>query len=198
MSEAMNDIGPAIEQLTHRLTDCPPEFLLPPGGDWGGQQIDVVAIACDLLRAWGAAVPPAADLSAFARGRDVNRLSLTAIATWVLYDESLRSRGSIRDRIWPLLIAADFDALSALVRAKDIVNDPDRREEFARRCLRAIGLRPAGESIAQAEDRLGTLDSVQRVAVVEQTRKAEERARKLREKMAEEAAKAAAARYSPE
>ena len=55
-----------------------------------------------------------------------------------------------------------------------------------------------GETPAQATDRLTMLDSAERLKVMRQTRDAEARARKIREQMAAEAARAAAARYSPE
>ena len=82
--------------------------------------------------------------------------------------------------------------------AEDAVADADRREELRGCAWRGLGLRPRGETVAHATDRLTTLDSVERVRVVSQTRGAEARARELRRKMAEEAARAAAARYAPE
>ena len=67
------------------------------------------------------------------------------------------------------------------------VTDPDRREELARLCLKALGLRPAGETIAQAEDRLATLNSVERESVRKATAAAEQRAQAIREAMARKA-----------
>jgi hypothetical protein len=64
--------------------------------------------------------------------------------------------------------------------------------------LRALDLRPAGESVVQAQDRLTTLDSVERVRVIKEARAAEERARKIREEMARKAAEEAAAAYGRE
>jgi hypothetical protein len=79
-----------------------------------------------------------------------------------------------------------------------IINDPDRREELVRLCLKGLGLIPQGESAAQAADRLTTLDSVERDRVIRETRQAEARAREIREAMARKRAEEAAARYSPE
>ena len=78
------------------------------------------------------------------------------------------------------------------------MTDGDRREELVRLCLSELGIRPAGETVDEATDRLNTLDSVERVNVVRKTRKAEARARKIREEMARKRAEEAAARYSPE
>ena len=95
------------------------------------------------------------------------------------------------DPTLPLELARTIDPAST-------VTDPDRREELTRFCLRELGLRPAGETIEQARDRLNTLDSVERVRIVSATRDAESRARAIRQAMATKRAQEAAARYSPE
>ena len=88
--------------------------------------------------------------------------------------------------------------LAALVQAERFVDDPDRREELARAALAALDLRPQGETEPQARDRRTTLDSVERHAVLQKTRAAEERARQVREAMARKAAQEAAASYGRE
>ncbi len=77
-------------------------------------------------------------------------------------------------------------------------SDPDRREELSRLCLRALNLRPAGETAAQAQDRLTTLNTVERQHVIAAARAAEERARQIREAMAKQAAEEAADKWSRE
>lgn len=190
----MNVPGPRLEVLTHRLAECPPEFLFPPG------QIDVIAIVCDLLRAFGMDPSPN-DVSPSLRPdqtpTSMNRLRLISVATWLLYDPWFLGRQTISSGIWPFLHAGLND-LAALVPVEGILKDPDRREELARLCLKHLGLRPDGETLEQATDLLNTLDSVERLRVLGKTRDAEARARRIREQMAKDAARAAAARYSPE
>src|SRR2546422_1011214 len=70
--------------------------------------------------------------------------------------------------------------------------------ELVRFCLRNLGLGPAGESVAQAQDRLTTLDSVELRRVLQDTKKAEERARAIREALAKKAAEEAAAKVTRE
>ena len=53
-------------------------------------------------------------------------------------------------------------------------------------------------ALAQATDRLTTLDSIERNRVMRKTRSAEARARRIREEMVKKSAQEAAARYSPE
>ena len=79
--------------------------------------------------------------------------------------------------------------------APQLVSDPDRREELARLCLRALGLLPAGETAAQAQDRLTTLSTAERQRVIREAREAERRAQKIREAMVKKAAEEAAAKY---
>jgi len=189
--------GPLVEALTHRLSETPDEFLMPPG------TINVAAIVCDHMRAIGFAEPSEAELGAFATpgsGEETvayNRLRLIAIATWLLHDPALMARTDLADRVWSFL-RTGLDGLATVVKAQTAVSDPDRREELARLLLKHLGLRPKGESEAQAADRLGSLDSVERKRVILATRQAEARAREVREMMAKKAAQEAAAKVSRE
>jgi hypothetical protein len=126
-----------------------------------------------------------------------NRGRLIAVATWLLHDDWFLARPALAPAVW-MLLSQGLDDLAAVASAQDVVRDPDRREELVRVCLKHLGLRPRGETVVQATDRLNTLDSAERLKVVRQTRDAEARARAIREKMAAEAARAAAARYAPE
>lgn len=195
----MNEQGPSLETLTRRLAECPPEFLLPPIGASPAGQVDVAAVACDLLRSLETPLPSDEELSAWRRSTagHANAQKLVAVAAWLLHDPWFLQRPAIAPRLWPAL-STGLNALAEVVRAEDCVQDADRREELVRVCLGQLGLRPEGETVEQASDRSTTLDSVARLRVIAQTRQAEARARELRRKMAEEAARAAAARYSPE
>jgi hypothetical protein len=195
----MNQEGPQLETLTHRLAECPPEFLLKPRqGDTGA--IDVPAIVADHFRNLlegtlndeaRQCVQAVADFAA-------SRQQLIAIVIWLLHDRWFLDRPQLSPALFRLLLADSLGRLSEMVRPETMVADPDRREELVRVCLNALGLRPRGETVAQATDRLTTLDSVERDRVVRNTRAAEARARKIREEMAKKAAQEAAARYSPE
>jgi hypothetical protein len=197
----VNEQGPLLEAMTHRLAECPPEFLLPPSsGTPAAGTIDIVAIVCDYFRDISGAQPSAVELQKMRSRADpmaVNRLRMIALATWLLHDDFFLRRQHLAERIWQLL-SQELDDLAVVVRAEDIVKDPDRREGFVRLCFKHLGLRPKGESINQASDRLTMLDSAERLRVVRETRESEARARRIREQMAAEAARAAAARYSPE
>jgi hypothetical protein len=96
------------------------------------------------------------------------------------------------------LLAEGLHSIADVVQAPFFVNDQDRREEMVRTCLAGLGLRPAGESIAQAEDRLETQSSVDRLRVIQAARAAEQHAQAIREAMTRQAAEEAAAKYTRE
>jgi hypothetical protein len=195
----MDTEGPPLESLTRRLAECPAEFLAEPRIGSAGQ-VRVAAVVSDLLRDLGGPLPTPAQIAAFqpADARPYrNWLQLVLVGCWLLHDPWFRAQA----RFGPA--AADFltgglTQLAGLAQAPTFVTDPDRREELARLCLRDLGLRPEGESVDQAQDRLTTLSTAERSRVVAAARQAEERARAVREAMAQRAAEEAAAQYSRE
>ena len=187
----MTETGPPLDRLLHRLADCPPEFLLAAG------EIDVVALACDHFRALRCRIltPPQRRLLV---GLPSDAQRLLAIVLWLLRDDWFIARPELAERTWWLLQSDALTHLPKLVGPDATINDPDRREELVRLCLRGMGLHPDGESAAQAADRFTTLDSVERERVIRQTRQAEARSKEIRAAMARKRAEEAASRYSPE
>lgn len=188
----MKDEGPSLVELTHRLSECPLEFL-------DITAVDLGAVMCDHFRAMKvdrpeeflAAVLP--DLDQL----DPHFQQVMLIAIWLLHDEWFLERPELARRMRRLL-GSPLKRLAETVDARLTVTDADRREELVRICLKALDLRPCGETPEQAQDRLKALDSVERARVLKETRAAEARARQIRQRMAEQAAREAAARYSPE
>lgn len=180
----MNREGPPLETLTRRLAECPPEFLaLPRVGETGAVHVD--AVVSDLLRELGGeGLSPEAARPFQSRNRkaDRGRLSVVLLACWLLHDEWFRVRPGFAAPVLTLLTSG-LAELAAATAAARFVADPDRREELARVCLSELGLRPAGETIAQAQDRLATLNAAERQRVIKAARQAEERAEKIREAM---------------
>ena len=180
-----------LERLTHRLADCPPEFLAEPGQ--GG--VDVEAVVGDLIFDLGGEYPAARDTAPFnlTGKQHRNFLRLVLAASWLCHDELFRKSNRYADKVLNWL-AGGLNELAELVAADLFITDPDRREELARLCLKALGLRPMGETEEQAADRLKTLGSVERSRVAAATRAKQEQARKLREAMRKKAAREAAAK----
>ncbi len=183
--------GPILEALTHRLAECPEEFLLPPRVGNSGT-ISVSAIAHDHLRAMGIAAPGGIGATS-----DTACLTLVAITTWLLHAGWFLSRPELASKM-QVLLSKSLRPLSEVVQPRMFVTDPDRREELARFCLSELGLRPRGETEAQAKDRLTAIDSLERVRVLRDTQEAEARAQEVRKQMARRAAEEAAAKATRE
>jgi hypothetical protein len=193
--------GPVLETLLRRLAECPAEFLAEPRVGKNGV-VDVAAVVSDLLRDLGGALltPEQAAVFCLPAGsarKHRNRLRAVLVAAWLLHDPWFRSRQQFAGQAAAFLNDGVAE-VAGLIQAPHLVADPDRREELARLCLKGLGLRPAGESVAQAEDRLTTLSSVERQRVIREAQAAEKRARDIREAMARKAAEEAAAKYMRE
>jgi hypothetical protein len=187
-----------VAALNRRLVDTPEDFTAEPVVAGRGA-LNVAALVSDLMVAFGASGLDTERAAAF-RPPDTapsrNWLRCVAVATWLLHDRFILAAAPVAGA-WEFLTAGLQD-MAACVPARDLVTDPDRREELARRCLQALGLLPAGETAAQAADRLATLDSVERVRVLAATREAELRAAEVRKAMQAQAAAEAAAKASRE
>lgn len=189
----MTQEGPSLEALTRRLAETPADFLAEPRAGGRGT-VEVAAVISDLLRELGGAPLTKAQAEALVRANPKiqrNRLSLMLVACWLLGDPWFQQSGRFAPGALSFL-SEGLNELAAMIPATAMVTDPDRREELARLYLKQLGLRPAGESEAQAQDRLTTLSSTERRRVVQAARAAEERARKIREEIARRKAQAEA------
>jgi len=190
--------GPPLEALTRRLAECPPDFLDEPHIGRKGRVV-VPAVVNDLLVALGSG-PLTAQQAAWFEPKDDkknrNRLRLILIACWLLHESWFIDQKRNADVLE--LLAGGLDEAADLTAAGKFVTDPDRREELARLCLKGLGLRPLGESEAQAQDRLTTLNTAERQRVIKAAREAEARAQQIREEMAKKAAEEAADKWGRE
>jgi hypothetical protein len=185
--------------LTRRLTDTPPDFLDDPMVGAVGK-VFVPALVNDLLHMHGTRTDAAA-LEPF-RGRDQkadrNRLSLTMIAAWLLADDWFLSLRIPPRDILELLNSGIAELAAAGTAAQKFVFDPERREELVRLTLARLNYRPAGETEAQATDRLSSLSATERRRLVEASRAAEMRARAIREALVRKAAEESADKWTRE
>lgn len=197
----MQNEGPSLASLMHRLGECPPEFLDATMPEERGRET-TIAILRDVFfefTPWNPYAPanpwirrlhqaPASETEQRYRG-------LLGVVAWLLHDDWFRSHPESSAKAWDWLRSAPFRLLSELVRPHTFLSDMDRREELVRLCLAAMHLRPQGESIDQAVDRRTTLDSVERSRVMAATIAAERRAREIRDAMAAKAAQESASRF---
>lgn len=182
----------SITRLTARLAQTPDSFLQAeaPG-----------AVAADLLAAAGGPRPDTAALAPLRQTGTAAQRNLAAvrmIACHLLHDPAFLADGTRGPVLWSFLTSPLLDSLAQLVPATEFVTDPDRREELVRQTLKFLDCLPAGETPAQAADRLTTLDSAERARVISQARKAQERARELAAELARREAEEAASKWTRE
>jgi hypothetical protein len=190
--------GPLLEALTHRLSQCPREFLYAPRiGNRG--EINVAAVVSDLLIDMASQVRPADTFRVFREvtQKDANWLQMVLVTCWLIHDPWFLGHPELVESVLELL-RVKLKRLSAVVTAEQCVLEPDRREELARFCLNELGLYPEGETKVQAIDRLSALDSAERVRVMREVQRAEAHARKVREAMKKKKAREAAAKVMRE
>lgn len=183
--------GPDINHLHHRLTDTPkawqdqtvPAYFYP-------MLHDVVFRHCPHVKAH--------DLVEFQKPlqqRNWYRISLL-ILFFISDDCFAQYTLSLKDVI--ALLHQTAKELSDAGSNRVYINDVDRREEFIRVVLHSLNLRPKGETPTQAEDRLQAASSTERFKVLQASKSAEERARKLRVALAKQKAKEAADKMTRE
>lgn len=190
--------GPPLERLTRRLAETPAEFLAEPRIARGGA-VAVAALVNDLLARFGERADPTT-LRRFVsddRRADRNRLAVVMIAVWLLADDWFADAPPVRDVVLALLDRT-AEELARSCPAHAFTTDDERREELARSTLAALGILPAGETVAQATDRLSAVSAVERRRLLQASRDAEERARSVREALVRKAAQEAADKWTRE
>lgn len=195
--------GPAIEELTRHLAECPESFLAEPIQSNGSGEVHVAAVVSDLMGMMGGKALTAKQLAGFSYShprrvqKERNRMRLILVACWLCSHPKLVTL-STATKVMSWLLKGQ-DELAKLMPAESFVNDAERREEFSRLCLSASNLLPLGENEQEAENRRDALSTVKRDAVVREARAAEKRARKLREELArKERERRAASTYGHE
>ncbi|MFM7114098.1 MAG: hypothetical protein ACKO26_23440 [Planctomycetota bacterium] len=183
---------PVLADLLRWLAETPPEFREDP---------PLAAVLGDLLESLG---HPDMDAAALARGEaglkpraERNRRLWILAACRLLWHPSFRLSDLPADGLRHLF-AKELPGVAAITAADALVTEEDRREELVRRTLRAVGMGLAGETLLESEDRFCQVDSVEGRLVARGAAERERRAREVREAMAREAARMAAARYSSE
>lgn len=208
----MNRSGPALVRLQHRLSDTPKALWHNDGkqGQW-----PLPALVHDLLWHYKLGVN-ADDLDPF-RGKRAHHpwYGTSQLIAWLLMDNAfdalLANRSHLDDKSPPnnqihsdtkarvlSTLTLTAEALHAAGRLSQYVEDIDRREEFIRVVLDSLDLRPEGETQAQAQDRLTSISSAERLKLIAASRAAEERARQVREALARKAAEEAADKWTRE
>jgi hypothetical protein len=183
-----------LPEILRWVAELPAPFRAAPT-EFSDGSVRVRAVIADLFETLFGARPARALLDAFDAvdlgAGERNRLAWTLAAAHLLWHPALRPLPpKVRPAIERLLVQ-ELPQLAAIVSVGELDRDDERREELARRGLRAAGVALDGESTNDAEDRLRQVDSVERHRVLVEAAERERRAREVREAMAKKAAEEA-------
>lgn len=192
----MQHPGPPLETLLRRLADTPPDFLDEPRTATSGQ-VRVAAVVNDLL-ARGSGRASLQELQRFeGRTADAPRLRMALVMAWLLADDAFAPARLARPDVLRLLDETARE-LASQASATKYLQDADRREELVRVLLARLDMRPRGETVEQATDRLSALSATERQRLLQASRAAEARAREIREALVRKAAEESADKWTRE
>lgn len=193
----MNHEGPTLEHLLRRLAETPADFLTDPRATSGKGVIHVAAVAADLLALHGCPTTDLSTLDPDDSSPARRRAGVSLLLCWLLADPQLIAGKIPAPALVQLLIQGAAELATQNVAAK-YRDDSERREELVRFALARLDIRPSGETLAQAQDRLTALSSIERNRVLAASREAEARSRAIREALARKAAQESADKYTRE
>lgn len=185
---------PTISELIHHIKRCPQEFLSPPVKDDKGE-VHTEALVNDIFRMLSGELTAPKHVGVNARACSLAELRLINISCWVLTHPFFKTIDHqwINDAFY-----AKLRPVASLVKSELWVNDEERAEELARMILQCCGYIPGGETREEALDRFESVNTVNRLKVIEESNAANERAKEIRKKMAEKKAREAANVYGRE
>lgn len=185
---------PTISELIHHLKQCPAEFLAPPRRNGKGE-IHTEALVNDIGRILSGNLTAPQLIALSPEKRSPAELVLLQICCWALTHPFFKEidNGWLQD-----FLCNQLTGVAPLVKTELWVKDEERAEELARMILKCSGYIPGGETRDEALDRFDSVNTVKRIQVIKESNAANERAREIRRKMAEDKAREAANVYSRE
>lgn len=188
----MRNIGPALVCLQRRIAEAPDTIL-----DHLNTRVPTLALVHDVVSQHHPALV-ANDLIPFSGAPAQHGWhDMTRLLCWLITDPAFETCTLAPDAVITLLhdVAKEVHQHGT---ASAFRQDPDRREELVRLALAALDLRPEGETVQQAQDRLNAVSVAERQRVLAAARAAEQRARKVREALAKKKAQEAADKWTRE
>ena len=189
----MKKEGPALENLLRRLEETPADFLEQPA-EPGKDGLAVRALIADTCRRHGLPVP---------QGNKEEQCgesgTFAALVCWLLQGGDFDGLiGSLEAQGLHSLFNEILPQFAKLQPAHKYLSDPERREELIRQTLKQCGLRPAGETAEQAQDRLTAINGLERQRLLDSSRDSQRRSRQIRDALVKKAARDAADKMSRE
>jgi hypothetical protein len=187
--------GPPLQAMVRRLLETPTEFVRV--------DTDVVAVAHDVVTSITSQPCDPQSIDAFVRltqaGTSVrNHLDCALLVLWLLADDWFVAAAVPEANLWHAIISVPGQLANPTTPASRWTDDPERREELVRTVMATLGCRPAGETEAQAQDRLSAVSLAERKRLIASAAAAEQRDSELRAALAAEAAREAADKMTRE
>lgn len=199
--------GPSLVSLTQRLFQMPKEFLfspilkIPSNRKNLKHTIYIPAIYSDLCYFIWNEFPKAEELKFLqvsSTSSDLNLLSIYSITIYLLHYPFFKNKPFLKEKVW-LLFSEKLPSYKNIIKAEKFILDAEKREELSRFVLYHLGYIPLLETERYALERLTSLDSIERIKLVEATRKAQiAREEAIREAIRRREAEEAASRMSGE
>lgn len=186
--------GPIVSDLIHHMKQCPREILqLSAHSETAVENCE--ALCNDVLRVVKRDI---LSPKLFFLGESTPELQkLLQICCWMISSPLLIP--FLRD--WKkvkLFLEKELEEVSKEVKSEKWIEDEERSEELIRLFLSYNSITPEGETKEEAIDKLASINTMQRVAVIRESAAAIARAKEIREKMAQQKAREAANVYSRE
>ena len=113
-----------------------------------------------------------------------NHLKVVAILTYLLHDPIFQNLEIPESKVYDFLFN-HLKPYTRLVGAHEFLNHPDRQEELCRLLVKYLSILPEGETQEYFSDRMSSLDSVEREAIIQKTIKAQKAAKRKEEELLE-------------
>jgi hypothetical protein len=214
----MNQEGPELSYLLHKLSECPTDFQKEPYILKTGEKpdrlpensVNTIALISDLVYSITKVPLSIKEIEDMRTGDAINSMSksvqirkflqLIQICCYLLYEDCFQKPEYVVliKKFLSFKKDSKLYLLAKMTEPTQFLTDPERREELSRTCLQHLNLRPKEETVIQAKDRLTTIDTVERQRVFEESKKSAQRAKIIREEMERKAAEEAASKYNRE
>lgn len=199
--------GPPILVLMQRLLQTPREFLFSPLFELSPTRknlknsIYLPALYSDLCFFISNEFANPEDLKFFKlenNSQNINLLNIYALAVYLLHFPFFQNKPFLKSKL-QVLFEKKLVAYNEILKAEKFIIDSEKREEFCRFILYHLGYIPESETERYALERLTSLDSIERIKLISDARRAQiAREEAIREAIRKREAEEAASRMSGE
>jgi len=171
-----------------------PTFQTQPG------KIDIAALWNDTLIRFTNEINNSKHLEHLksANHSDKNLQGLHTLIIHILSDQEWEKENFVPKKLIDFLNTKLPELASSVSPYTEWIHDNERAEELVRLLFAALDLLPLKEDKKYFEDRLRSIDTIERIKILEESKKAQERAKEILERMKRAEEEEAASKYNRE